>query len=204
MTASVTIPLFPLHTVLFPEGALPLRIFEVRYIDMVRGCLRSGTPFGVVLIESGSEVEQDRALSEETRFHPIGTEAHIIDSRMHPDGLLGIDVRGAGRFEIQRHWRERNGLFMGDVRPLAAKARVENLSEVTINRHRQFLERVIAANPSRWPVAERRLDDPVWVAYRLSELLPVRLQDRQAILASVCLDSATRAIDQLIDSLGIV
>jgi len=204
MTENATIPLFPLHAVLFPEGHLPLRIFEVRYIDMVRSCLRNASPFGVMLIQSGSEVDQARSSDNETRFHPVGTEAHITDTRVHSDGLLGIDTRGGGRFEVLHHWREPNGLFMGEVRPLAAKARVENLAEDTINRHRQFLERVINANPARWPEAERRLDDPVWVAYRLSELLPVRLQDRQSILAAACLDSATRAIDQLIDSLGIV
>ncbi len=198
---SVTMPLFPLHAVLFPEGRLPLRIFEVRYIDMVRRCLRTGSPFGVVLIQAGSEVEQEGSM--ETCFHPVGTEARIVDSNIHPDGLLGIEAQGSRRFEVVRHWQEGDGLFMAEVRWLADKARVENLSEATINRHRLFLERVIEANEARWPLAERRLDDPVWVAYRLSELLPVRLRDRQSILAASCLDSATRAIDQLIDSLGI-
>lgn len=170
----------------------------------MRQCLREERAFGVVLIRHGREVAPGPAVSaEETSFHSVGTQAAIVDSGMRADGLLGIDTRGRQRFEISRHWRERSGLYMAEVRPLAAKVRVENLPDNTISRHRRVLERLIAADPARWPASQLRLDDPVWVAYRLSELLPIRLQERQEILAATCLDSALRSIDQLIESLGI-
>src|SRR6516165_3033400 len=95
-----TIPLFPLNTVLFPGGPLPLRIFETRYLDMVRHCMRERCPFGVVLIRAGAEVG---AVAETTA---IGTTARIVDFNSMPDGLLGISCIGERKFRVLRRWQQ--------------------------------------------------------------------------------------------------
>src|SRR3954451_7087360 len=87
--------LFPLNTVLFPGGPLPLRIFEPRYVDMVRKCMREGAPFGVLLIRSGQEV------GEVSSAASIGTSARIVDFHQMPDGLLGLICTGEQKFRLE-------------------------------------------------------------------------------------------------------
>src|ERR1041385_8048127 len=99
-------PLFPLNTVLFPGGPLPLRIFETRYVDMVRHCMRERCPFGVVLIRSGLEVGA-AAVGD---MCAVGTTARIVDFNGLPDGLLGISCIGERKFSLTRHWQQDNGL----------------------------------------------------------------------------------------------
>ena len=89
----VTLPLFPLHTVLFPGGLLPLRIFESRYLDMISDCLRNDRGFGVCLISAGREV------GDGAECFDVGTLARIQDWDSTPDGLLGIIARGEQRFD---------------------------------------------------------------------------------------------------------
>jgi Lon protease-like protein len=98
------IPLFPLHTVLFPGGPLPLRIFETRYTDMVRRCMREQQSFGVVLIEEGDEA------GEVATTATVGCSARIVDFFKLKDGLLGISCIGERKFRVQRVWREHDGL----------------------------------------------------------------------------------------------
>ena len=99
--AVVEIPLFPLGTVLFPGGPLPLRIFEARYIDLVRRCMREGSGFGVVLILDGTEAGDTPA-----QICDVGTYARIVDFSGEPGGLLGIEARGERRFRILARRRE--------------------------------------------------------------------------------------------------
>lgn len=108
------IPLFPLNIVLFPGGPLPLRIFETRYLDMVRNCMRHSTGFGVVLIRSGAEV----GFAE---TYDVGTTAKIVDFHQLQGGLLGLSCVGEQRFRIQSHRRQSDGLAIGEVEPLAAE-----------------------------------------------------------------------------------
>src|SRR5215207_171175 len=104
------IPLFPLGTVLFPGGPLPLRIFEARYIDLVRKCMREGTGFGVVLILEGAE-----AGGGLPQTCDVGTYAKIVDFSGQPGGLLGIEARGERRFRIHARRREKDGLNVAEV-----------------------------------------------------------------------------------------
>ncbi|HEY7377666.1 MAG TPA: LON peptidase substrate-binding domain-containing protein, partial [Steroidobacteraceae bacterium] len=97
------IALFPLNTVLFPGGPLPLRIFEPRYIDMVRRCLREQRGFGVVLIRSGNEVGP-------AEFESVGTLARIVDFHALSDGLLGLVNVGERRFRVISRRRQDDGL----------------------------------------------------------------------------------------------
>ena len=104
------IPLFPLNAVLFPGGPLPLRIFEPRYVDMVRRCMREGSAFGVVLIAAGTE-----AGGPVESTAPVGTSARIIDFFPLPDGLLGIYCLGGRKFRLLKRRQQSDGLNIGEV-----------------------------------------------------------------------------------------
>src|SRR6202040_504263 len=108
------IALFPLNIVLFPDGPLPLRIFETRYVDMVRRCMRETQTFGVVLIREGSEVGPAETFD-------VGTLAKIVDFHQLSDGLLGLSCVGAQRFRIRSRSRQADGLNLGEVDYLAVE-----------------------------------------------------------------------------------
>lgn len=167
------IPLFPLKTVLFPGGPLPLRIFEPRYVDMVKRCLREQQGFGVVLIREGEE-------NAAAQFHEVGTIARIVDFHAMPDGLLGLMTRGEQRFRVQSHARQRDGLNVGQVnlceievpQPLAAEFRP--LAEL--------LEKLWPELGETYAGIEQRFDDADWVGFRLAEVLPLTPPSRQFCL----------------------
>src|ERR1700754_2017230 len=104
---STELPLFPLNTVLFPGGPLPLRIFEPRYVDMIRKCMREGAPFGVLLIRSGKEVGDVSSAAD------VGTSARIVDFHQMPDGLLGIVCTGEQKFRVEDRRVQADGLHVG-------------------------------------------------------------------------------------------
>lgn len=168
------IPLFPLHTVLFPGGPLPLRIFETRYTDMVSRCMREGLPFGVLMIEQGEEA------GDVATTATVGCGARIVDFGTLPDGLLGITCIGDRRFRVQRVWREADGLNVGAVQWTAAGTAVALPAEyahlaATVRRALDELE-------EHYRHVERHFDDAVWVGNRLAELLPIDVADKQALL----------------------
>ncbi len=173
MTTADEIPLFPLEAVLFPGGALGLRIFETRYIDMVRRCLRESRGFGVVLISAGGEVGP-------AEYGDVGTYANIVDFHRLEDGLLGISCAGERRFRIRVRARQADGLNLGEVDwlepdpPIAVPPRHAGLVEIL----RSVLPRLSHPYASH----EIRLDDAAWVGYRLAEILPLPLADKQALL----------------------
>jgi Lon protease-like protein len=168
------IPLFPLHTVLFPGGPLPLRIFETRYTDMVGRCMREQLPFGVLMIEEGAEA------GDVATTAAVGCGARIVDFGTLSDGLLGISCIGERRFRVQRVWREPDGLNVGAVEwiaPEAALALPQAYARLaaTVRRALDELE-----EPYRH--VARHYDDAAWVGNRLAELLPIELADKQALL----------------------
>ncbi|MEC8437161.1 MAG: LON peptidase substrate-binding domain-containing protein, partial [Pseudomonadota bacterium] len=121
VTRLKNMPLFPLRTVLFPGGTLPLRIFEPRYVDMVRWCMRESRAFGVVLLEDGSDVLDVRDTGDQSKtpqIYGVGTEAHIIDFDQADNGLLGIVARGGDKFSVLSTSVEADGLVRADVRSL--------------------------------------------------------------------------------------
>lgn len=116
MSKKTELPLFPLSAVLLPHGRMPLQIFEQRYLDLVRDCLKSDSAFGVVWIRRGAEVAQSgRAVP---KLGDYGTCARIVDWDQLPNGLLGITIEGAGRFELSEAGTRANGLVVGEVRLL--------------------------------------------------------------------------------------
>jgi Lon protease-like protein len=166
------LPLFPLGTVLFPGGRLSLRIFEPRYLDLVRDCTRQGHGFGVCLILAGREV------GEPALPAAIGCEANIIDFSATADGLLGIVVVGGRRFRVERTRVRDNGLLLGDIAwlPEVDRARVRpehHLLSVVLGR---LCERAGDA------CEKAELEDAEWVGWRLGEWLPLTHAQRQGLL----------------------
>ena len=174
MSTRIEIPLFPLGTVLFPGGPLPLRIFETRYIDLVRRCLRDGTGFGVVLIREGAE-----SGSAATTFD-VGTYARIVDFSQQPDGLLGISAQGERRFRILERRRARDGLNLADVEWLPAEQSQplpDDFAELG-----PAIDAILAQVGEPYASLGRHLEDAVWVSARLTEVLPVPAQHKQHCL----------------------
>jgi len=168
------IALFPLHTVLFPGGPLPLRIFETRYTDMVRRCMRSGEPFGVVLIQDGDEA------GEVATTATVGCTARIADFHTLDDGLLGIACVGERKFRVQRVWRAADGLNMGEVGWLSAEPALPLPPEYA--RLATAVRRAMDELAEHYQHVDKNFDDAAWVSARLTELLPIELNDKQALL----------------------
>ncbi len=174
MDASGEIPLFPLGTVLFPGGPLSLRIFETRYIDLVRRCLREDSGFGVVLIRDGAEA------GGPAKTFDVGTFARIVDFSQQPDGLLGIRAAGERRFRILERRRARDGLNLADVAWLAddrPQPLPEEFAELG-----PTLEAILDQAGEPYTSLERRPDDAAWVSARLAEILPVPSVHKQHCL----------------------
>ena len=171
---SVSLPLFPLNTVLFPDGPLPLRIFETRYTDMVRRCMRERSSFGVLLIRAGAEVGAVASTAE------IGTSARIVDFYQLPDGLLGITCIGERKFRVLERTRASDGLNVGRVEWLPPDHEVDLPTE---HHHLgQLLRKLLPELSELYQAVPKRFDDAGWVGYRLAEILPLELSDKQALL----------------------
>jgi Lon protease-like protein len=159
--------------VLFPGGRLPLRIFEARYMDMAKHCLRDGTPFGVCAIREGAEVGAPATPYE------VGTLARIVEWDMPQLGVLQVLVLGESRFRIRSRRVQRDGLALAAVEILEneADAPVAPASAHCV----RLLERLIEREPALF-AEPRRLDSSAWVSARLAELLPLELAARQELL----------------------
>lgn len=184
------LPLFPLHAVLVPGAALGLRVFEPRYLDLVRECGRNGSGFGVCLIEEGNEAGAPAT----PMAH--GTEARIEDFDIGPDGLLQLRLRGARRFRVL-HTRVRdNGLVVADVAWLPDDPQVDLQPQHALlaDMLRHILEQIGADIK----VPDRSFDDAAWVGWRLAELLPMELSQRQALLQEDDPDQRLEALLRLI------
>ena len=173
MSAPQSIALFPLNVVLFPEGPLPLRIFETRYLDMVRRCMREDQRFGVALIREGNEVGPADTFD-------IGTMAKIVDFHQLSDGLLGLSCIGEQRFRIRSRGRQADGLNLAEVDWLASEPAV-----AVPARHARLSELLKSVLPQLGEVytgIEMQLDDAAWVGHRLAEILPIPLPEKQTYL----------------------
>jgi len=179
------LPLFPLNTVLFPGGRLPLRIFEQRYMDMAKACLRDRSLFGVCLIREGHEVGVPAIPTE------VGTLARIAAWDMPQLGVLQVTAVGEQRFRILERRVQPNGLTLGSIELIAPEADEsvpQNCAGCV-----KLLERVIEQQSGLFE-PPHRLDSSSWVSSRLTELLPLPLPAKQELLE---LDGARIRIERL-------
>ncbi len=175
--ATYTLPLFPLRTVLFPGGVLPLKVFEQRYIELTKACMQQARPFGVCLITQGEEVG---ASGKPPAFANIGTLARIANFDMPQLGILHVATTGGERFQVHGHAIAKDGLVVAEVTSIADEPRIPLAEEYAPLAN---LLEVIAARlgPQNFP-AEPAYDDASWVSYRLAELLPLPLSIKQSML----------------------
>ena len=194
----ISLPLFPLDTVLFPGGSLPLRIFEVRYLDMIGKCHKTGAPFGVVSLTEGSEVRKPGDVSGKgavpsgdafahEAFNPIGTLATITGFAVPQPGLMVIQCSGVRRFKITRQEKLKHGLWIADVtqledeRPVKIPDDLQKAADALGKLIQNLQERNVPSDQMPM-LAPYQLDDCGWVANRWCELLPMPLDLKQRLM----------------------
>lgn len=194
------LPLFPLNTVLFPGGLLPLRIFEQRYIEMAKACLKDNQPFGVCLITQGDEVTS--AASKPVTFSPVGTQATLSTWDMPQLGILHVTAVGGDRFQVRSHRIETDGLVVAEAAKIPAEpalplpARFDALAKL--------LELIATrAGPNQFPQA-LAYDDASWVGYRLAEVLPLPLSIKQGMLEINDSDMRLSLLQKFLQQQGLV
>jgi uncharacterized protein len=179
-----SLPLFPLGTVLFPGGVLPLRVFEVRYLDMIGRCQRAGAPFGVVCLTQGSEV---RRPGDREAFSSVGTLATITEFDTPQPGLMMIRASGTQRFRITSRDQLKHGLWVADVERLPADQNVPVPADLrpTADALAKLIESLQqrTGDDAHLPLqGPWRLDDCGWVANRWCELLPLPTEMKQRLM----------------------
>ncbi len=168
------IPIFPLNTVLYPDGLLPLRIFETRYMDMIKACMKDSLPFGICLIRTGAEVG-----TTATPFQ-VGTLATVADWDMTQLGILNVTVKGGQRFLIESADVMGDGLLMAEVSMIPE----EPLCPVS----EEYAICVTVFDTILQEVGETRFSTPMrakqmaWLGYRLAESLPLKVAAKQDML----------------------
>lgn len=177
--ATKTIPLFPLNVVIFPQGLLPLRIFEARYLDMVKSSYRQEAEFGVVAAFDGAH--------DYFPFSEVGTAVRIVDLDVPEIGLMNIRCLATERFRILSTHQQKDGLWMGEVQPIANDISIELPDDLvkTADSLRQLISALLKQGFSEetLPIAQPYLfDDCAWVANRWIELLNLPLEQKQRLL----------------------
>jgi len=192
---SQTIPLFPLKTVLFPRGFLPLRIFEPRYLDMISNCMKAGEGIGVVLIREGNEVGQAAST------YDVGTLTEISYWHKRMDGLLGVTLSGSQRFRILSHEVQPNQLVLAEVEllPLANSCPLaEKYTPMAM-----MLEKIITELEPPFSTMDVCYDDAEWVSARLVELLPLPLESKQQLFLLDDIDMRLQKLDDILREQGL-
>jgi len=168
------IPIFPLNTVLYPEGMLPLKIFEQRYLDMTKACLRDESGFGVCRIAEGSEVGLPAVPAI------VGCTAAIEEWEMPHLGVFHLNTRGRRPFRILHQTTQKNGLIQAEIELLEDQPGELDAEAFALCRH--VLEQVVSRIGTEYFFPPADYDDPRWVSYRLAEVLPLEIAEKQALL----------------------
>ncbi len=185
------VPLFPLRTVLYPGGPLPLRIYEPRYLDMISDCLKRDVPFGVLRIKSGCEVGP-------ATTYEVGTLARIIDWYQGSDGLLGVTAIGEQRFRLKSAHRQPDGLNIGDIELLEAEGHFLLPEEYKPLAH--ILAGVLDDLGRLYESLDRQYDDAGWVGYRFAEILPISPEQKQSCLEANDAMQRLHLVREVLDS----
>ena len=188
------VPIFPLATVLFPGGPLPLRIFEPRYLDMISDCLKNDRQFGVLLIRDGGETGPSTT-------YEVGTLAKITDWYQGSDGLLGVTAVGGQRFRLLANERQADGLNIGNIEvlqesdPLPLPAEHEPIAHI--------LAGVLDDLGRLYEDLPRHLEDANWVSYRFVEILPVSVEQKQQCLETADPLQRLQLVSEVLDSVRV-
>jgi Lon protease-like protein len=168
------LPLFPLNTLVFPGGRLPLRVFEQRYLDMIKQAIADSTPFGICAIREGAEVGAPAVP------YAVGTRVIITDWDMPQTGILHIDTWAQQRFVIRSIHTEPNGLLIGSVESVSVEVIAPIPDELQLAA--EILRHIVKEYGDAHFPAPHHFEDAVWVGYRLSEVLPLKLSTKQSLL----------------------
>jgi uncharacterized protein len=179
---SRTLPLFPLNTVVFPGGRLPLKVFEQRYLEMVKQAIAANTPFGICAIREGKEIGPPAVPCS------LGTRVRITDWDMPQTGILHIDTLAQERFLVRSTRAEPSGLLIGAVEDVSAESAIAVPDDLELAV--EVLRHIISEFGDAHFPAPHDFGNAVWVGYRLSEVLPLKLSIRQNLLEMN--DSITR------------
>ena len=171
---TLQVPIFPLGLVLFPGAMLPLKIFEQRYLDMTKACVRDDTVFGVCCIRHGQEV------GAPAEHEQIGCSARITEWDMPHPNLFHLLAQGDRVFRVLNRRVESNGLIVGTVQWLASDSAGIDADNFDVCRN--ALQRAAKQIGETIFAGETQFDNPEWVSYRLSELLPIDWPRKQALL----------------------
>lgn len=196
------LPLFPLRSVLFPDGLLGLRVFEARYLDLVSLCLREQRPFGVVALRHGQEARSPG--QEAVEFESIGTMVDLLEVDSAQPGILQLRCRGTQRFEVQRHWQQPDGLWVAEATPLPDDddtAPVEAVAEAV--RGLAGAIEALKAQGNAPFLPPYHFDRAGWVANRWCEILPLPLAAKQRLMALPDPQLRLELVDDYLRSKGI-
>jgi len=192
LMSTLTIPIFPLGTVLFPDGLLPLKIFEQRYMEMTKACIRDNTPFGVCLIRAGHEV------GTPAEPYEFGCTARIQQWDMPQVGIFQLRARGEQPFRIVKQWTDSLGLLHADVELYASPSLM-----LVPEQHQKlvkFLQNIMPKVGIEHFPAPAKLDDGAWVGYRLLEVLPFTHPVKQQLLEQRDPAAMLRFIDDFLNA----
>ncbi len=202
MPSAEELPLFPLQTVLFPDGLLGLKVFEARYLDLIGRCLRERSAFGVVGLQRGGEV---RKTGEHLAFEAIGTTAELIDVDSAQAGILLARCRGGARFEVGATRCANDGLWLAQIKPVppdevvaptpALAGAVRGLADAITALDSQGTQRFLTPH---------RFDDAGWVANRWCEILPIPRAARQRLMELRAPLARLELVDEFLRSKGVV
>ena len=169
-----SLPLFPLQTVVFPGGLLPLKVFEPRYMEMVTQAIADGAAFGICAIHAGRETEVT------AKHHAVGTRVHVIDWDMPQPGILHIQTQALERIVVRTTQQQPNGLLIAEVDDVSAEPAVAVPGELALSA--EVLYQIIAELGMEKFAQPHDYNNAAWIGYRLSEVLPLKLNIRQNLL----------------------
>ncbi len=170
-----SLALFPLQTVVFPGGLLPLRVFEPRYMDMVTQAIAERAAFGICAIREGRDVDVG------AKHYTLGTRVHVMDWDMPQPGILHIQTQALERFVVRSSHSESNGLRIGEVDDVSPEPAIALPEELTLAA--EVLYQIINELGAEKFAQPHDFNNATWISYRLSEVLPLKLSVRQNLLA---------------------
>ena len=196
------LPLFPLQTVLFPDGLLSLKVFEARYLDLVASCVRESTPFGVVALKQGSEARKGDAT---TVFESIGTLAELIEVDSAQAGILQVRCRGTQRFEVKSSQQQNDGLWLAKAStlPIDEPGAPAEAMVGTVKGLANAIATLKAQNQAPF-LQPYRFDKAGWVANRWCEILPISLAAKQKLMELPDAHVRLQLVDEFLRSKGVV